>query len=104
VTAAATTGETRIAKPAFAANFHYRLLGLFVDETEAGEIYMGRYFPYAKITERGEQTMSDGDDPVNYSLTFRAEPDPGYRHRCRVDLRWPGWLDLLSDMSITQAP
>jgi hypothetical protein len=104
VTAAATTGETRIAKPEFAANFHYRLLGLFVDETEAGEIYMGRYFPYAKITERGEQTMSDGDDPVNYSLTFRAEPDPS----SGIDAEWifggPGWLDLLDDMSITQAP
>jgi hypothetical protein len=98
VTAAATTGET------FAANFHYRLLGLFVDESEAGEIYMGRYFPYAKITERGEQTMSDGDDPVNYSLTFRAEPDPS----TGIDAEWifggPGWLDLLDDMSITQAP
>jgi hypothetical protein len=79
-------------------------LGLFVEETEAGEIYMGRYFPYAKITERGEQTMSDGDDPVNYNLTFRAEPDPA----TGIDAEWifggPGWLDLLDDMSITQAP
>jgi hypothetical protein len=104
VTATATTGETRIAKPEFAANFHYRVLGLFIDESEAGEIYMGRYFPYAKITERGEQTMSDGDDPVNYSLTFRAEPDPS----SGIDAEWifggPGWLDLLDDMSITQAP
>lgn len=104
IQAAATTGELRIAKPEFAANYHYRVLGLFIDETEAGEIYMGRYFPYAKITERGEQTMADGDDPVAYNLTFRAEPDPV----TGVDAEWifggPGWLDLLTEMSITQAP
>jgi len=103
VEAAFTTGEVRLAKPEFAANFHYRVLGLFVDEIEEGEIYMGRYFPYAKITERGEQTMADGDDPVNYNFTFRAEPDPA----TGIDAEWifggPGWLALLDDMSIDQA-
>lgn len=104
ITAAATTGEVRIAKPQFAANYHYRVLGLFVDEIEEGEIYMARYFPYAKITERGEQNMSDGDDPVTYSLTFRAEEDSAIG----TDAEWifggPGWKALLSDMQITQTP
>lgn len=103
IQAAATTGETRIAKPQFAANYHYRVLGLFVDEIEEGEIYMARYFPYAKITERGEQTMSDGDDPVVYSLTFRAEEDSA----TGTDAEWifggPGWRALLSDMGVSQA-
>lgn len=103
IEAAATTGELRIAKPEFAASFHYRVLGLFVDEIEEGEIYMARYFPYAKITERGEQTMADGDDPVSYNLTFRAEADPA----TGVDAEWifggPGWLALLDDMEIDQA-
>lgn len=101
--AAAVTGETRIAKPQFAANYHYRVLGLFIDEIEEGEIYMARYFPYAKITERGEQAMSDGDDPVTYNMTFRAEADPS----TGVDAEWifggPGWLALLDEMGIDQA-
>lgn len=101
--AAVTTGELRVAKPSIAANYHYRVLGLFVDEIEEGEIYMARYFPYAKITERGEQTMADGDDPVSYSLTFRAEEDSDLG----TDAEWiwggPGWLSLLADMQITQA-
>lgn len=101
--AAATTGELRIAKPNVAANYHYRVLGLFVDEIEEGEIYMARYFPYAKIIERGEQTMSDGDDPVTYSLTFRAEEDSS----TGTDAEWifggPGWKALLTDMNIPQA-
>lgn len=103
IEAAAVTGETRIAKPQYAANYHYRVLGLFVDEIEEGEIYMGRYFPYAKISERGEQTMADGDDPVSYPLTFRAEPDPV----TGIDAEWifggPGWKALLASMKIDQA-
>lgn len=103
VEAAAVTGELRIAKPNIAANYHYRVLGLFVDEIEEGEIYMARYYPYAKITERGEQNMSDGDDPVTYNLTFRAEEDSA----TGTDAEWlwggPGWLALLDDMGIDQA-
>jgi len=103
IEAAAVTGEVRIAKPNIAANYHYRVLGLFVDEIEEGEIYMGRYYPYAKITERGEQNMSDGDDPVTYNITFRAEEDSS----TGTDAEWifggPGWLALLDDMGIDQA-
>lgn len=103
IQAAFQTGELRIAKPDVAANYHYRVLGLFVDEIEAGEIYMARYFPYAKIIERGEQTMADGDDPVTYSLTFRAEEDS----TSGTDAEWifggPGWKSLLTSMGITQA-
>jgi len=103
VTAAATTSEVRIAKPGVALNYHYRLLALFVDENEAGEIYMARYFPYAKVIERGEQNMSDGDDPVTYALTFRGEPDP----TTGIDGEWiyggPGWKSMITAMGITQA-
>lgn len=103
IEAAAVTGELRIAKPNIAANYHYRVLGLFVDEVEEGEIYMARYFPYAKITERGEQNMSDGDDPVTYNLTFRAEEDSA----TGTDAEWifagPGWLAMLANMGVDQA-
>lgn len=100
--AAAVTGELRIAKPEFASNYHYRVLGLFVDEIEEGEIYMARYFPYAKITERGEQTMSDGDDPVTYSLTFRAENYSLSGTSAEWIFGGPGWLALLDSMNVTQ--
>jgi hypothetical protein len=103
IEAAAVTGELRIAKPSIAANYHYRVLGLFIDEIEEGEIYMARYFPNAKITERGEQNMSDGDDPVSYSLTLRAEEDSA----TGTDAEWifggPGWVALLDDMGVDQA-
>lgn len=104
VLAAATTGELRIAKPSTALNLHYRLLQLAVDENDAGEIYLARYFPYAKVIERGEQQVSDGDDPIVYNLTFRAEPDPTSGKD--VEFLWagPGWKNKLTAMQITQAP
>ena len=103
VTATAGTGELRLAKPGVALNFHYRLLALFVDEIEAGEIYMARYFPYAKVLERGEQTMTDGDDPVTYNLTFRAEPDPVTGKDGEWIYAGPGWKSQLTAMGIEEA-
>jgi hypothetical protein len=101
--AAAGSGELSIAKPARPSARFYRLLGLFVDETEDGEIYLARSMPRAKVTEPGEQQYSDGDDPIGYPLTFTGYEDSvlGYSHR------WifggPGWLALLADMAIEQA-
>lgn len=102
VEAALTTGELRIAKPSRAANLHYRVLGLFVDEVEEGEIYLARYMPRAKITERGEQAYSSGDDPVSYSLTFTGYEDSttGTSHEWLFG--GPGWEAMLTDMGIAQ--
>ncbi|TDC02280.1 hypothetical protein E1091_01135 [Micromonospora fluostatini] len=101
--AAAVTGELSIAKAALPNPRHYHVLGVFVDETSDGEIYMARYMPNAKITEFGETAYtSDGDDPVQYALTFTGfeASDLGYSHR------WifggAGWLALLDAMGIDQ--
>lgn len=101
--AALTTGEFQIAKPNIPGFRYYRVLGLFVDYGDGGDIYMARFLPRARITEWGEQTFSDGDDPVQYQMTFTGFNDSslGYSHK------WifggPGWLALLSSMGITQA-
>lgn len=101
--AVVTTGEFSIAKPNIPGFNYYRVLGLFVDYGDAGEIYYGRFMPRARITELSEQSFSDGDDPIQYQMTWTGFEDSvlGYSHR------WifggPGWLALLDDMSIDQA-
>lgn len=101
--AAATTGEFAVEKPARPGFRYYRLLGLFVDDGDSGEIYLGRFMPRARVTEFGEQSFTDGDEPISYPLTFTGYEDSvlGYSHK------WffggPGWLALLADMGITQA-
>lgn len=102
--AAATTGELSISKPNLPNPRYYRVLGLFVDESSDGEIYLARDMPNARITEFGETVYtSDGDDAVQYALTFTGFSDStlGYSHR------WvfagAGWLALLDQMGIDQA-
>lgn len=103
-TAAATTGEFSIEKPAVPGFLYWRALGLFVDRNAAGqEIYMARYMPRCRVTEFGEQAFTDGDEAVGYTLTFTGyeAATEGYSHR------WifggPGFESLLADMGITQA-
>lgn len=102
--AAATTGEFKILKPTKSASLFYRVLALFVDETDDGEIYMARYLPNAKITERAEIQYSSGDDPVQYGLTFTAFNDAAAGTAEAYMWAGPGWKALLSSMGITQAP
>lgn len=98
------TGELSISKPNLPNPRYYHVLGIFVDESSDGELYFARYMPNAKITEFGETVYtSDGDDPIQYAMTFTGfeASDLGYSHR------WiwagEGWLALLASMGITQA-
>jgi hypothetical protein len=102
--ATAVTGEFQIAKPAIPGFKFWRILGLFVDYTDDGELYMGRYMPRTRVTELGEQAFADGDDPIQYQVTFTGFEDAtlGYSHKWLFG--GPGWLALLSDMGIDIAP
>jgi hypothetical protein len=101
---AATTAEVQIEKPAVPSFRYYRVLGLFVDTDDNGdELYVARFMPRARITEVGEQVFSDGDDPIQYPMTFTGfeDSDEGFSHK------WffggPGWEAILTDMGFTQA-
>ncbi len=97
------TGEVAIAKPARPGLRYFRVLGLFVDETDDGEIYFGRWMPRSRVTELAEQKYADGDDPIEYQVTMQGfeDSDLGYSHKWM----WggPGWRALLSSMGITEA-
>ncbi len=104
LTATAATGEFSIAKPSIPGFRYYRVLGLFVDRDDAGrEIYMARYMPRARITEWGEQQMSDGDDPITYPMTFTGYEDSAVGYSHRWIFAGAGWKSLLSAMDITSA-
>lgn len=101
--AAFTTGEFQIEKPSRPSALFYRLLGIFVDDGDAGEIYIARYMPRAKVTSFAEQQFTDGDTPISYGVTFSGYEDSilGYSHK------WffggPGWKALISSMGMVQA-
>lgn len=101
LTATTTTGEVQIAKPARPGFRYYRVLGLFVDDGDAGEIYVARFMPRARITQFGEQKFTDGADPISYPMTFTGYEDSvlGFSH-CWY-FGGPGWKAMLVDMGIS---
>jgi len=100
IEADSTTGEVQIAKPSRPGFRFYRVLGLFVDDGDDGEIYIARFMPRAKVTEVGEQVFTDGDDPISYPVTFQGYEDStlGFSHQWLFG--GPGWEAILADMDI----
>lgn len=95
------SGELVVDEPTRPKSKHYRVLGLSVDDGDAGEIYIGRLFFRAKVTEVGEQTWSDGDEAMVRPLTFTAYRDAVSGVAVRHFFGGPGWKAILADMGFT---
>jgi hypothetical protein len=103
VEAALDTGEVKISKPSRPKSKHYRVLALAVDQGDAGEIYIGRFLPRAKVTGYSEQTFGGGDDPIVWGVTFTGEEDSLLGFSEQWLFGGPGWDALVDDMGFTRA-
>lgn len=97
------TGEVVFEEPTRPKSVYYRVLGLSVDDSDGGEIYMARLFPRAKVTEVGETVWSDGDDAMVRALTFQAYQDSAEGFSVRHFFGGPGWEALLTDAGFPAA-
>lgn len=102
VKAAFQTGEVSIVKPARPKPRTYRALSLAVDQGDAGEIYLGRFLPRAKVTGYAEQSFGGGDDPVTWGVTMTGEEDSDLGYSERWFFGGPGWNALVADMGFEQ--
>jgi hypothetical protein len=100
ITATPNTGEVSIAKPTRPSSKHYRALSVAVDLGDAGEIYIARFFPRAKVSNYAEQSFGGGDDPITWGVTLTGEEDSTLGYSERWLFGGPGWLALLTDMGI----
>jgi hypothetical protein len=101
VTPAANTGEVSIENPARPSSKFYRVLSLAVDLGDAGEIYIGRFMPRAKVTSYAEQSFGGGDDPISWGVTFTGYEDSVLGYSERWIFGGPGWNALLTEMGFT---
>lgn len=92
------TGEVSIAKPVRPKSKHYRVLALAVDLGDAGEIYIARFLPRAKVTSYAEQSFANGDEAITWGVTFTGEEDSTLGYSERWIFGGPGWLALLDEM------
>lgn len=97
------SGEIVITKPSRPKSRVYRVLSLAVDDGDAGEIYIGRLLPRAKVTGKAEQAFGGGDDPIGYGVTFQGEEDSTLGFSERWFFGGPGWKALLVKMGFPAA-
>lgn len=95
-----TTGEVSIAKPTRPKPRYYRGLSLGVDEIDAGEIYIARYFPRVRVTDYDDQPYAPDDDEASplYGVTLTAYTDSVAGYSERWLFGGPGWHSLLAEM------
>lgn len=94
-----TSGELSIEKPARPGFRYYRVLALAVDLTDAGEYYVARFLPRARVTDYDEQAFQSSDDsPVTWSVTMTGYEDPVLGYSEKYFFGGPGWAARLADM------
>jgi hypothetical protein len=98
ITADGTTGEVSIAKPSRPRSKHYRALSVAVDQADAGEVYIARFLPRAKVSNYAEQSFGGGDDPITWGVTLTGEEDADLGYSERWIFGGAGWLDQLAAM------
>jgi hypothetical protein len=103
IVADADTGAVSILKPERPSSRYYRVFCLSVDETEDGEIYIGRFMPRAKVTGKAEQQHAKADAALQWGVTFTGYKDSTLGTAEAYVFGGPGWKALLSQMSIETA-
>lgn len=93
------SGEVKIAKPERPKPLKYRCLTVGVDENDAGEIYIARYFARAEVADVGDQPFqSEEDEALLWPVTLsgRFDKTAGYSEVWLFG--GPGWHSLLTQM------
>lgn len=98
VVGATGSGEVQVKKPTRPSSRFYRVLSLAVDQGDAGEIYIARYMPRAKVSSFSEQSFGGGDDPIMWGVTFTGFEDSTVGFSESWIFGGPGWKALLVKM------
>lgn len=94
-----TSGELIVDKPDRPADLKYRILTIGVDLTDAGDIYIARYFPRSSVTDKDDQNFQSSDDSaLPWPVTLTAYKDDSLGTAERFFFGGPGWEALLAAM------
>jgi hypothetical protein len=97
------TSEVSIEVPLVPSSRYYRLLALAVDTTDAGEIYVARFLPRVKVTDKDDQKLSMADDGITWGVTLTGFQDSVLGYSQRFIFGGPGWAAMLADAGFTKA-
>lgn len=100
----AASGAVMVRKPLAPVQKSYRLFCITKDEGDAGDIYIARFMPRAKVTNFAEQAYGGGDDPISWGVTLTGYADPVLGFATGYLFGGPGWNALLADMGFNPKP
>ena len=103
IVALATTKETIIDKPALPPSRFYRLLVLARDDSDGGDVYIGRFFPRVRVSDFGSQSWQNSADGLQYEVTLTSFVDSTIGYSARWLVGGPGWQSLQTAMGIADA-
>lgn len=98
ITPDATTGEVSIEKPITPSVKYWRMLVLGVDKSDAGEIYVARFLPKSKVTDKTDQKVSLDDNGVTWGVTMTAFEDSALGYSEKFYFGGPGWQALVAEL------
>lgn len=88
----ATTGELTIPETGSLSTINYRVLVISQDGAAGSEYWIIRLLARASITAVGDFTMANGDNDIQYDMTFTAYPDAVTGVSVYTTFAGPGWL------------
>lgn len=99
-----SSGAVMVRKPVAPTSRFYRLFCISKDDGDAGDIYIARFFPRAKVTSFAEQSFGGGDEPISWGVTMTgyADSDLGFTEAWLFG--GPGWNALVADMGFDAVP
>jgi hypothetical protein len=92
------TVTVMVRKPIAPTSKFYRLFCISKDDGDAGDIYIARFFPRAKVTSYAEQAFGGGDDPITWGVTMTGYPDSTLGFTEAWLFGGPGWKAQLVAM------
>jgi hypothetical protein len=97
-------GAVMVRKPTTPSSKFYRLFCIAKDDGDAGDIYVARFFPRAKVTSFSEQAFGGGDDPISWGVTLTGYADSALGFSEAWLFGGPGWNALLAEMGFNAVP
>lgn len=102
VEADAASGEVQFTEATRPVTRYYRVITMAVDGGPGEEIYFGRVFSRASVSEVGEYALA-GEDPTQLEITFANSPDDTLGWATRHFFCGPGWNSLVEEAGFTRA-
>lgn len=99
------SGEVSVTVPAIPSANFYRMLTVAVDTYNGLEVYVARFLPRVKVTDKDDIKYALDDGGIPWGLTFTAYQDSTLGYSQRFLFGGPGWLALLQagNTGFTQA-